>query len=250
MSSLDYNDNRKQLLQACRKQKFAGSLSELALLELFLSYNLRHSDVRSLAKRMLRETGSLYALTHLPVHELTAAFGIGEIPAVAIADLGAMADRIQMTTAELTPMNTLPAFYRHLKPHFNAVHYEKTVVICLNRRMQYIATEAHTLFHPTQTAATLTLILEIARKHRAANLVIAHNHPNERASALLPSSADLKLTENLREALAREGITLCEHLVMAFDGCISIIRRLPPYCDCGKNSGSLEKHPEFFLPYP
>ncbi len=250
MSRLDYNENQKRLLQACRDQESAKNLSDLALLELFLSYDCRHSDVRSLAGRMLRETGSLYTLTHLPVHELMTEFGIGEIPAVAIANLGVMADRIQMTTAAQTKLDTLPAFYQHLKPYFNAVHYEKTVIICLNRKMQYLATESHTLFHPTQTAATFTLILEVARKYRAANIIIAHNHPGERAAALLPSGADLRMTKSLQGSLAREGITLCEHLVIAFDGCISIIRRLPPYSDRTQSINPQSEHADFYQPYP
>lgn len=223
MQRLIYNRVHKQLLADCKNHKIPDPVDEETLLFLYLTYVQRHADNRALATRMLQETGSLFNLTQLPPYALIETFGISEIVAVGISDLGAIHVRTQMQTREKEQLNTLQKLYYHLKPYFLTGNYESTVVVCFNQRMQYLTTERCTIFDPRQTVATESLLLNIARKNFADKLVIAHNHPNISVLDLVPSAADHRVTGRVLESLAVNGVTLVEHVLVAYDGCCVLI---------------------------
>ena len=201
------------------------------LLTIYLQYASRRTDARPLCKRLLAETGSLQNLIHLPPHHLESAFGLSEIQAVAIYNLGLISDRLQMTTKPKEELQTLPQLYQHLKPYFTAANYEKTIIICMNQKQQYLATEICTLYHPLQTVASSSLVLELARRHHAATIILAHNHPNTSVVQLRPSSADLAGTNAICGVLKAYNITLLDHILMAYDGCQSILHSPAFYRD-------------------
>ncbi len=58
----------------------------------------------------------------------------------------------------------------------------------------------------------LRKIVEVALKHRAVSVIIAHNHPGGVAE---PSDNDDKITEQIKNALQTVGISLQDHLVIA-----------------------------------
>ena len=232
MNGLIYNQNRARLLQYCKNKQPSDPLEEELLLTLFLAYARRHTDNRPLARRMLLETGSLFNLTHLPPDALIRTFNISETLAIAISNLGTISNRIQTTTHKKDVLCTISALYHHLRPYFLTGNYESTAIVCLNKKFQYIATETRTLFDPKQTVAAASLILTVARKHFADKIVLAHNHPNTSALELSASSSDLYATKYIIEYLKVNGITLVDHLLIAYDGCCSVLYNdQMPYMD-------------------
>jgi len=85
------------------------------------------------------------------------------------------------------------------------------VVLCLTRKNRLksfqivsIGTLSSSLVHPRE-------VLRPAIAHAAAAIVVAHNHPSGDPS---PSSADIQVTRQLREACRTVGIDLLDHVVI------------------------------------
>lgn len=62
-------------------------------------------------------------------------------------------------------------------------------------------------------------VVRIALKHRAASVIVAHNHPS---GTLDPSRADLAITRRLRDALALVDVRLVDHIIVAGSGSYSL----------------------------
>jgi DNA repair protein RadC len=67
----------------------------------------------------------------------------------------------------------------------------------------------------TGTVADIRLILGIALKACACNIIISHNHPS---GNLKPSGADQELTNKLKEAGKLIDITLLDHIILSPEG--------------------------------
>jgi DNA repair protein RadC len=64
----------------------------------------------------------------------------------------------------------------------------------------------------SQAAAYPRRIVEEALKCKATSLILAHNHPGGVAE---PSADDLRITEEIRNALALVEVSLQEHIILA-----------------------------------
>jgi DNA repair protein RadC len=61
------------------------------------------------------------------------------------------------------------------------------------------------------TYADVRSILREALLHRATGIILCHNHPSGNNH---PSSADIQLTESIKQATQTMNITLCDHLIV------------------------------------
>lgn len=218
-----YQGNLNHLLKLCREKESFSEVDEVVLLTAYLQYASRMLDARPLVHRMMKEVGSLQALVHIPAYRLKEYFNLTDVQATAIALLGAISDHEEIHQASQQPLKTLEQFYHCIKPYFASYNYEKTLIICLNRYYRLIAIEMFTFYDPHQTASNAALVLEMARKHQAVHVVLAHNHPTVSACMLMPSAEDWQATLQIKRKLDAYNIHLEDHILMAYDGCASIL---------------------------
>ena len=115
------------------------------------------------------------------------------------------------------PANGAPSFDRpetiaaHLAPITKGLEIEKFWVFCLNRKNRLkklveitSGTATNCLAHPRE-------VYRAAIQHGATGIVCAHNHPSGDPA---PSSADLQVTRQLREAAKAVDIELQDHVVV------------------------------------
>lgn len=81
------------------------------------------------------------------------------------------------------------------------------------KRIITIGTLTASLVHPREVFAD-------AITDRAASIIVAHNHPS---GSLSPSTADLDVTNRLKQSAQLLGITFSDHLVITNSGFTSII---------------------------
>lgn len=62
-------------------------------------------------------------------------------------------------------------------------------------------------------------VAKIALEHNAAAVILVHNHPSGDPE---PSPADLVLTRRLKDALGLIDIRILDHIVVGYEGCISL----------------------------
>jgi DNA repair protein RadC len=84
-------------------------------------------------------------------------------------------------------------------------------VICLDRKNKPISRTMVTLGTLTSALAHPREVFKIAILASAAAIVVSHNHPSGDPA---PSSADIQLTRQLREASKIIGIDLIDHVIV------------------------------------
>lgn len=65
-------------------------------------------------------------------------------------------------------------------------------------------------------------IVKAALEHNAASVILAHNHPSGHAE---PSTADINITRQLRDALALVGTSVLDHVVVGGSKTVSLAER-------------------------
>ena len=105
-----------------------------------------------------------------------------------------------------------------LRDHPNEVF----AALFLDTRHRVIAFEE--LFYGTIDGATVypRVVAEKALRHRAAALIVAHNHPSGVSE---PSLADQAITHRLKDALALLDIRLLDHFVIGEGAAVSMASR-------------------------
>lgn len=99
---------------------------------------------------------------------------------------------------------------------------EHFVSITLNGAGEIIASRVitigllnHTLVHPRE-------VFRPAIKDNAASIIIAHNHPS---GSLEPSSQDIAITKQLKDAGSIIGISVLDHIIVTKKGHVSMRER-------------------------
>ena len=88
---------------------------------------------------------------------------------------------------------------------------ESLWVVCLDRKEKPISRTMVTLGTLTCALAHPREVFKIAILASAASIVVSHNHPSGDPA---PSSADIQLTRQLREAAKIIGIDLIDHVIV------------------------------------
>jgi DNA repair protein RadC len=82
----------------------------------------------------------------------------------------------------------------------------------LGKRVVTVGLVNHSLVHPRE-------VFSDAITDRAASIICAHNHPS---GSLEPSSQDIQITRQLKDAGTTLGIQLLDHIIVTKDGFISL----------------------------
>jgi DNA repair protein RadC len=184
------------------------------VLELLLFHVIPRSDTNPISHQLLRRFGSLSAVLEADPRDLATMEGVGEQAAVFLSLIPQVTrryfqDRVSRDRPRLT---TSEAVADYLVPLMAGRPEEVFYVLCLDTqcRLLYPALigegtvkEAHV--HPRH-------VVEEAIRHRAASVILAHNHPGGTAH---PSNQDHQLTRHLVQALGALDIPVLDHIIVA-----------------------------------
>ena len=107
---------------------------------------------------------------------------------------------------------------KYLIPRLMHEKNEVALLICLDVYGRIITTEELNRGVVNEVELNVRKIVELALKHRASSVILAHNHPDGIA---IPSYDDELATRRVKEALELLNITLRDHLVISGDDYIS-----------------------------
>lgn len=200
-------------------RKGASALSDTELIEAILGRGTRNRDVREISRdisRLVVERGSAISYT-----DLQGVDGIGPSKASQIMscfELGRRYFGLKDTSGKVTrPEDILP-----LVAHLREKRQEHFVCIALNgagevlgNRIITVGLLNHSLVHPREVFAD-------AITDRAASVICVHNHPS---GSLEPSSQDIAITSQLKEAGSILGIQLVDHIIITKTGHVSMRER-------------------------
>lgn len=194
-------------------------LSDFELIEAIIGRGTRNIDVREISKEIVKLLG--HHNFNLRYEDILEIEGIGPTKAsqiVACFELGRRHFKPAGTIVKVTtPEDVLP-----LVAYLKEKRQEYFICLTLNGAGEVISNRIitvgllnHSLVHPREVFAE-------AIADRAASILCVHNHPS---GSLEPSSQDIAITAQLRDAGAIIGIQLIDHIIVSKNGHLSMRER-------------------------
>jgi DNA repair protein RadC len=201
-----------------------GALSDTELLALLLRTGTAGKGVLALAQELMERFGGISGLLHTGAAELKAIKGLGgpakRAELVAVLELSRRALAQQLKAREVLDSPT--AMQQFLQLHLGAREHEVFAVMFLDVGNRMLALEE--LFRGTlsQTSVYPREVVLRALHHRAAAVVLAHNHPSGQVE---PSRSDEALTATLKAALALVDVRVLDHVIVGPGATLSFAER-------------------------
>ncbi|MGB9154276.1 MAG: DNA repair protein RadC [Alphaproteobacteria bacterium] len=197
---------RERLLQAG-----ADALQDYELLEVLLFAAIPRRDVKPLAKQLLSDFKSLWALVNAPAERLLQ-YGLSEGAVATLLVTGGIALRAQKKAivggALLNNWQRMVDYCRMAMAHETNEQFR---LLFLDRKNHLLAEEVQqrgTIDHtPVYPREVVKRALEIG----AGAIVLAHNHPSGDPT---PSKEDITMTRAIADACRPLGITVHDHIII------------------------------------
>ncbi|MBE6632761.1 MAG: DNA repair protein RadC [Ruminococcaceae bacterium] len=217
-----HEHHRQRMRERLRGCDF-DHLATHELLEFLLFYAIPRSDTNKLAHGLLERFGSLRELFEASAEELTEVEGIGENSALLLKLIPAItrryAEEQRKPSERYDSVSKLATFFVR---RFIGDNRECLYMMLLNNRMNMIDCVKISEGSVNCSEVPVRRMTELALSKKASSVVLAHNHPNGLA---IPSGNDLDVTDHLNNAFHMLGITLLEHLVIADDRFMPIMKQ-------------------------
>lgn len=196
------------------------ALSTAELLAIVLGNGTRGASVLQLSQNLLAYFGGIDKLADATISELCEVRGIGKAKAIQIKAMFGIGQRLAPEKSkEKIRIDSPWQAYQLLKDPYAFAHQEHFIVLmqdtrgcCLGHEVVSVGTLNETLIHPRE-------IFYPAIRHKAASIVIAHNHPSGDPE---PSQEDLVVTQRLCEVGSLMEIPVLDHLIIAGNRFVSL----------------------------
>ena len=216
------HDGHRKRLRERYRQEGLDNFAPHEVLELLLFYARARGDVNPLAHRLLETFGSLRGVLEAPVEHLCTVDGVGEETATLLSMMVPMFRRYEMCLCEEQQMlNYYADMTDFCSGLLKGLRKERFYVICLSAQMRVLGYRMIAEGSIAEVPAYPRMVVETALNQNAYAVVLCHNHPSGEA---MPSRGDVEITRNLESILAKLGIALIEHLIVADEQIYSMIR--------------------------
>ena len=207
----------------------ANALTDAELLAILLRTGVAGRNVLLLAQDILDNAGGLAGLLYADAHSLKSIKGLGgnakRAEILAVMELARRATSQQL--ASRTVMNHPLVVGHYLQMHLAHLPHECFAVLFLDSQHRLIKMEKMFVGTLNQTSVYPREVALRALVLHAASVVLAHNHPSGHTQ---PSSADIALTRQLRQALSLVDVDVLDHVIVAQGNTLSMVREgvMPP----------------------
>jgi len=189
-----------------------GALTTAELLAILLRTGTGGQSAVELARSLLEKAGGLRELDRRGAEELQEAKGLG--PAK-IAQLKAALELGRRLMAEekkvLAAVTSSKEVYEWLRPQMQGLTKEVFKVLLLNGNNEILESVTASEGSLTESPVYLRDLVNLANRHQAAALIVAHNHPSGNPR---PSPTDKTLTEELVFMGRLLKIRVLDHLII------------------------------------
>jgi len=198
------------------------ALSDSELLAILLRTGTAGRGVLQMADEVLTRFDGLAGLLHTGTDELRSVKGLGgsakraELAAVMELARRAMAQQLreQEVFGSSSQVKTYVQMQLGHRPH------EVFAALFLDARHRLLAMEELFRGSLTQTSVYPREVVLKALEHRAAAVILAHNHPS---GSVQPSYADEQLTRSLTAALALVDVKVLDHVIVGPGQSLSMV---------------------------
>ena len=188
-------------------------------LEMYLFYAIPRKDTNPLAHRLIDRYLTIAGVCDAPIDELMNQFGLSESTAVYLKMLPEMSrlyNESKMSHDYIIKDETIGDMF--MKKFIGRT--EEAVALMLGDvkgKMLYFDIIAKGSINSSDVP--IRRIVDLALRHNARSVYIAHNHPSGSA---FPSDRDLETTKALRDTLYTVGVVLGDHFIITTDDYVSL----------------------------
>ena len=200
-------------------QQSASSLSDAELLAIFLRTGVQGCNVVDLSRNLLNNFGSLAAIFAASHDDFCQGHGLGTAKYVQLQACLEMSKRyLAEQLKQGIALTSSQATQQYLQAELRNETREVFAVLFLDNQHQVLHFER--LFFGTIDAAAVypRVIVEQVLKHKAAAVILTHNHPSGVCEA---SIADAQITQRIKQALQLIDVRVLDHLIVAGHQCYS-----------------------------
>lgn len=200
--------------QPREKAKLYGirSLSSAELLALLFRTGTKDRNAVDTAEELLEKAGGVGGISSMKHAELLQIRGIGEVKALQIEAAFELNRRVALEQSRHVDVVENPeSLISWLKAEIGAEMQEEFLAVYLDSRHRIIHYEI--LFRGTINAAPVSAreVFRQAILLNSTSVMLVHNHPS---GSVLPSDADLQVTERMVKAGRLFGIDVLDHLIV------------------------------------
>jgi len=196
-----------------------NNIPDYEILEMVLFWAIPRKDVKTLAKKLLKEFGSISNIIHTTHDKLLNIEGVTESICVNFKLLKEILKRtLQSNIMNKNIINSWDALIEYLRITQGSMKTEQFRVLFLNIKNILIADELQEVGTIDQTPAYPREIVKRALFHEASSIILVHNHPSGYPA---PSKADMMLTRDIDVACKAIGVNLYDHIVVSINDVFS-----------------------------
>ena len=193
-------------------QKGVGALSNAELLAILLRTGKKGRSAVEIARELAGTSEKLLALRSIKPAELALQKGIGPAKAVTIVAAMELGRRFAAVAGIERPcINSIADAIDLLMPQMRHEVKEHVYVLLLNARAQVLCIEQVAQGGMLSAVIEPREIFHAAIMHRAAALILSHNHPSGDPA---PSSEDITLTKDIVAAGEVMKIPVIDHIII------------------------------------
>ena len=198
----------------------ADALADYELLELMLFRALPRRDVKPIAKALMARFGSFAEVLAARPERLVEVDGIGDAVAHDLKLVEAAARRLAKGAInQRQALSTWKEVLAYCRTAMAFAEQEQFRILFLDKRNALIADEVQGIGTVDHTPVYPREVIRRALEVGATALVLVHNHPSGDPS---PSTADIKLTQDIIAIAKPMGIAVHDHLIVGRAGHASL----------------------------
>ncbi len=194
-------------------QKGGDALSDTELLSILIRSGTHDKSALGVAQEVLRlAKGNLSVLAKLQINDLLSVKGIGDVKAITLMTALELGKRRRLSEVlDRFKISSSLDVFDLMKPLLEDLAVEQFWTLYLNNSNKVLSKQKISEGGMTGTVVDIRLILKRALELNATAIVLSHNHPS---GTLLPSEADIMITEKVKNAAQYMDIKLLDHLII------------------------------------
>ncbi len=199
------------------------SMATSELIAILLGSGIQGKSVIDLSRELVAHFGGLDKLAEATLEEIGEVKGMGPAKAIQLKASLTLAQRLSRESMPSRPLVRSPLHaYLLLKDGLENETREFFQLLLLDIRGRHLRTETVSVGTISQTLVHPREVFYPAIRHKAASMVVAHNHPSGDPE---PSKQDVALTRRLVESGEIIGIAVEDHLIIGKECYVSLRER-------------------------